>query len=136
EDLHASEERMRGILSTIDDVVWSVSLPDAKVLFLNHAAERLFGRPVDDFVNDPRLWVEAIHPDDRGRALAAQEAALRSGTADYRHRIVRPDGTIRHAQMRCWVAFGAGGQPARLEGLLTDITERVESEERKGELER
>ncbi|MEA3204371.1 MAG: hypothetical protein QOI63_2053 [Thermoplasmata archaeon] len=124
ETLRRSERQMRGILSTIDDIVWSVSLPDSKVLYLNPAAERLLGRPVAAFMADPLLWMESIHPDDRVRALATQEGALRWGTAEYEYRVLRPDGTTRQALMRCWVAYGDDGQPARMEGIIADVTEK------------
>jgi PAS domain S-box-containing protein len=124
ETLRRSEEAMRGILSTIDDIVWSVSLPEAKVLYLNPAAEKLLGRPVAAFIADPSLWMESIHPGDRVRALAAQEAALRWGTAEYEYRVQRPDGSVRQALMRCWVAYGADKEPARIEGIITDVTEK------------
>ncbi|MEA3142859.1 MAG: hypothetical protein QOG31_183 [Thermoplasmata archaeon] len=122
--LKTSEEQMRGILSTIDDVVWSVALPTSKVLYLNPAAEKLLGRPVREFIENPLLWMESIHPDDRVRALAAQEAALRWGTAEYEYRVLRPDGSLRHALMRCWVAYGEDRQPARIEGIISDVTEK------------
>jgi PAS domain S-box-containing protein len=126
--LRSSEEQMRGILSTIDDVVWSVSLPDSKVLYLNPAAEKFLGRPVAAFKQNPLLWMESVHPEDRVRALAAQEAALRWGTAEYEYRVARPDGSVRQALMRCWVAYGGDGQPARIEGILTDVTEKRAAE--------
>jgi sigma-B regulation protein RsbU (phosphoserine phosphatase) len=135
ESLRRSEAQMRGILSTIDDIVWSVSLPDSRVLYLNPAAERLLGRPVADFLANPLLWMESIHPDDRARALAAQEAALRWGTAEYEYRVVRPDGSVRQALMRCWVAYGDDGQPVRIEGIVSDVTEKRQAEAERVELD-
>jgi PAS domain-containing protein len=68
--------------------------------------------------------MESIHPDDRARALAAQEGALRWGTAEYEYRVVRPDGSVHPVLMRCWVAYGDDGQPVRMEGILADVTEK------------
>jgi sigma-B regulation protein RsbU (phosphoserine phosphatase) len=135
EALRRSEAQMRGILSTIDDIVWSVSLPDLKVLYLNPAAERLLGRPVVEFLQNPKLWMECVHPDDRQRAFAAQEAALKWGTAEYEYRVIRLDGSVRNALMRCWVAYDEAGNATRLEGIIADVTEKRQAEEKRLELE-
>ncbi|MHB8633504.1 MAG: sensor histidine kinase [Thermoplasmatota archaeon] len=127
--LRRGEAQMRGILSTIDDVVWSVALPSLNVLYLNSAVERLLGHPVAAFLENPKLWMECVHPDDRARAFAAQESALRWGTAEYEYRAIRLDGSTRWALMRCWVGYGGDGTPARLEGLITDVTDKRAAEQ-------
>lgn len=134
--LRRNEEQMRGILSTIDDVVSSVSLPDWTLRYLNPAAEKLYGRPVAAFFERPQLWLECVHPEDRAKATAAQEAALQWGTSDNEYRIVRPGGTVRFVSARLWVAYGPDGKPSRIEGIVTDSTERKEAEGRKLALEK
>lgn len=135
EALAASEQQMRGILSTVEDVVWSMSLHTGKLLYLNPAAEKLTGRPVQQFLDDPLLWLQTVHPDDQSMMLKAQEEAVRWGTNETEYRMVRMDGTIRNVAVRAWTAYDAHGKPAKLEGILTDVTgkrdaerERIQSE--------
>jgi PAS domain S-box-containing protein len=128
EALRASEEQMRGILGTIQDVVWSLSLKDWKILYMSPAGAAMFGRPVSDFYENGQLWLDSVHPEDRGRMAASQQEMIRWGTGDVTFRILRADGTIRHVHTRAWCAY-VDGKPYRLEGINTDITERLQAEE-------
>jgi two-component system, cell cycle sensor histidine kinase and response regulator CckA len=77
-------------------------------------------------------WADVIHPDDLGPTLARQERALaerKPFQAEYR--VVRPDRSVH------WIAaVGRGveeptsGRPVRMRGILLDITERKEAEQR------
>jgi len=132
--LRRSEERTRSILSTVEDLVFSLSLPDLRVQYVNPAAEKVFKRPVADFVADPTLWLECVHPEDRARMTHDQQEAIRWGTAESDFRIVWPDGTVRQVRSRVWAAYGDDGHPVRLEGIVSDITERLAAEEQQREL--
>jgi len=71
------------------------------------------------------------HPDDRARVRAWMDA-VRAGQGEPRieHRIVRPDGTVRHVQHQIKVVRGdEGGRPRRLVGVVQDITARVQAVE-------
>ncbi len=70
-----------------------------------------------------------VHPEDMTRVVRALEAALRGESAfDLDHRIVRPDGALRHLHSQAEITWDAKGQPARLSGTLQDITERKRAE--------
>jgi PAS domain S-box-containing protein len=47
---------------------------------------------------------------------------------DMEHRIVRPDGTVRWVRERGETTLDANGQPVRLSGTVSDITETKEAE--------
>ena len=67
-----------------------------------------------------------VHPDDRQRMHLATRAALDAGApAEIEHRIVRPDGEIRHVHQRGVVERDAHGQAVRMFGTLQDVTERL-----------
>ncbi|MHB1260100.1 MAG: PAS domain-containing sensor histidine kinase [Thermoplasmatota archaeon] len=133
--LRISEEQMRGILSTVEDMVFSMSLPDYKLRYMNPAGAKLFGRPVEDFMADPTLWLESIHPEDRQAVIDDQLSAIKWGTRENRFRMVTAKGSIRHVTSRVWVAYDAEGKPSRLEGIVSDVTERLQAEQEKGQLE-
>jgi len=69
------------------------------------------------------------HPEDweRVRAWMGEVAAGRATSID--HRIVRPDGTVRHVQQRAEVVCDEAGRERRQAGVVLDITERVGAEE-------
>ena len=71
------------------------------VAFLSDEASRIFGVEPLDMPQWHGRWLGLIHPDDRAKAAAASEAALRGGPRyDVEYRVVRPDGALRmvHSQ--------------------------------------
>ena len=83
-------------------------------------------------------WLELVFPEDRTAAEAAVQSSLKSGVLSGEWRILRPsDGHIHWLHARGKVLYDRNGQPERLIGINTDITEqkraaaaRHESEER------
>jgi signal transduction histidine kinase len=83
------------------------------------------------------MFADAVHPDD-GPALqqALQRTLDRGEPFDVTVRVRTPQGE-RHTRQRGRVsARGGDGRPLRLVGTIEDVTERVEAERRKVELER
>lgn len=70
-------------------------------------------------------FLESVHPDDRDRFLQARTTAL-LGMAPFSidHRIVRPDGTVRHVHQEA-TAEVQDGEVVRLLGTMQDITDRM-----------
>ena len=130
EQLHRTEEKLSGVLDSIDNVVWSVSLGNNELLHLNSAAERLYGRPVDEFFTDLALWRSIVHPDDWERVHAHFSALKASKTLTIGYRIVRPDGSERWLEDRSRVINSADGTPVRIDGVTSDISERRRDAER------
>ncbi len=73
-------------------------------------------------------FLALVHPDDRldlAGALARVREPEASGHFDERARIVRPDGTVRWLSARGDIVSGeSGSSPARLVGVVLDVTER------------
>jgi two-component system cell cycle sensor histidine kinase/response regulator CckA len=93
-------------------------------------ARALFGLASDETVTAAR-WLEAIHPDDRPRALERWETVL-SERARYsaEYRVVWPDGSVHWlmAVGRC-VTDPATGSSPQFSGVVLDLTERRRTEE-------
>ncbi len=91
----------------------------------------IFGLPADAPDDRPlAATVEYFHPDDRANVHAAISRALDphvGGRFEAKHRIVRPDGTVRHVAGRAVVEFakGFGNRYAvRTVGTIEDVTDR------------
>lgn len=122
------QERLNSILSSLDDVVWSVTPDTRQLLFLNSAAERVYGRSMSEFLDAPQFWLEAIHPDDRERVDMEYARLIDTGTHDIEYRIARADGELRWLRERSRLIYDEIGQPARIDSLATDITARKHNE--------
>ncbi len=128
EALRTSEQKLNSILNNITDVVWSLSWPDLKVHYISPSAEKVYGRSVQEFIDNPSLWAVIVHPEDRYLSQKALEDLQICGSAVRECRIVRPDGSIAWIHDRSKFIFDEHGTPVRAEGITSDITERKMAE--------
>lgn len=129
EALRISENRLNSILSSLQDVVWSLSVTTLEPLYLNPAAETIYGRPANDFFENGELWLRIVYPEDLPKLLAQRELLLAKGGEEFEYRIVRPDGEVRWLYRRSQVIYDSDHQATRIDSIETDITERKRMEE-------
>lgn len=107
---------------------WNIATGEAK-WFGHH--ERMFGFEPGEFNGTLEGFYSRIHPDDRkGIEEALDRAITRHIEYRHRYRVVWPDGTIRWIEGFGSTAYGEGGEPQRMGGVVMDVTERVEKERR------
>jgi two-component system, cell cycle sensor histidine kinase and response regulator CckA len=75
--LRDSEERFRQIAETIDEVFWTTDPTTSNMLYISPAYERVWGRSRQSLYQNPRSFLDSIHPDDGARVLAALEGHRR-----------------------------------------------------------
>ncbi|MES1025992.1 EAL domain-containing protein [Gloeocapsa sp. BRSZ] len=126
--LQESEERLESILNSLEEVVWSVCPKTRKLFYLNPAAQKVYGRPVAEFFENPNLWLEVVHPEDRRKVERSHQMLLQQGGAELEYRILQPDGTLRWVSTRSRVIY-ENGVAVRLDGIVYDITRRKQAEE-------
>jgi PAS domain S-box-containing protein len=117
------------LLGAVDDVVWATSADGETVLYMNDASERIYGRPSSEFLGDPDLWLDVVHPEDRERVAAAWERLLEEGSIEIDYRILRPDGEARWIRDRKYVAYDETGDPIRIGSITSDVTDRKATQE-------
>ena len=122
--LRESEERLQSLLGAMEDVIWSASLDWGTLYYVSPSVMEIYGRPSDAFLARPLLWLEVIHPDDRAIAEEARQALSTMGEFDVEYRIVRLDGDLRWLHDRGRVIKDEAGEPLRIDGIASDITER------------
>ncbi|PIG91004.1 EAL domain-containing protein [Gloeocapsopsis sp. IPPAS B-1203] len=127
--LQVSEERLESILNSLEDVVWSFAPETGKLIYLNPAVQKVYGRPPAEFLDCPELYQEVIHPDDRARYQKSRQMLIEHGSVEIEYRILRPDGEVRWLSDRTYVIYDQEGNPARIDGIIYDITQRKRAEE-------
>jgi diguanylate cyclase (GGDEF)-like protein/PAS domain S-box-containing protein len=127
--LRKSEQRLDGILRSLEDVVWSISAVTGEMLFLNPATETVYGRSVADFFANPQLWIEMVYPEDRKHVRAIAQSLLELNHKALEYRIVRPDGEVRWISNRTHVIYDDQGNAVRIDGIATDITDQKRMED-------
>ena len=92
-----SEKRFRQLAENINEVFW-VGSPDwNEIFYISPAYERIWGQNSKDLYSNPRLWIEAVHPDDRDQVLEDIPKDIESigEYVDFReYRVQKPDGKI------------------------------------------
>ncbi|NUP12368.1 MAG: PAS domain-containing protein [Polyangiaceae bacterium] len=127
----ASEERFRQFADALPEVIWITDLAPERVVYCSPSFERIWGRSVADLYDEPRLWTDSIHPDDRERVNELFSRWV-SGDADryedIEFRIMRPDGEIRWIREIGVASRTRQGVPYRVGGIAADVTERRATE--------
>ena len=123
--LRQSEEKLEDILNSLEEVVWSADAATSDLLFLNSAAQKVYGRPINELLNNPDLRFESIHPQDRDRVkLSLANSSSRINDNDIEYRILQPNGEVRWVWERSRVIYDETGTADRRDGIISDVTER------------
>ncbi len=133
EALRQSEERYRRITNAITDYIFTVYFENGSVVKTIHsdASVGVTGYTSEEFAADAYLWINMVHPEDQ-EAVRNQIARCISGEEiePLEHRIVHKDGAV------CWLRstlvrhYAPSGVLLSYDGLLQDITERREMQEK------
>ncbi|MDP2828910.1 MAG: PAS domain S-box protein [Sulfuricellaceae bacterium] len=100
---------------------WDYDLVSGQIVWSDEVY-RIFGLEPGGISPDIQSYYHWTHPDDRARLRNGEEKTIREGRGEILHRIVRPDGSIRHVHLIGEVVADAAGQPLRMTGTVHDIT--------------
>ena len=125
----AAKQRFWDLVNSVEGIVWEADVPSFQFSFVSKQAERILGYPVDRWLSEPTFWADHLHPDDRDRAVRFCETSVgEKRDHDFEYRMVAADG--RAVWVRDLVTVVVqDDRPARLRGVMVDITERKRAEE-------
>ena len=122
--LRKSKERTNYALGAARTGVWQVDLATGRATWSETMAP-LFGVTFDASPTDSEGALGLIHADDRQMVEKAMAEASRGGAdVEVEFRVVWPDGVTHWLAARGRLLRDAGGRPARLLGIGTDISEQ------------
>ncbi len=134
--LRESEERLQRSQSIAHVGTWDWRLSDNRVVWSNELCRILGVSDCDgNFCCQNNAshqgYLQAVHPDDQLHINSAINTAIasRDKHLDLEHRIIRPDGEVRHVQVRGEVFRDEDGRATRLIAVVYDITDRKLSEQ-------
>jgi PAS domain S-box-containing protein len=130
--MEVSGERLRRTQEMACLGSWEVSLPDFSLAWSDEVY-RIFGCEPGEFALTYAKFLEFVHPDDRRAVDEAYSGSVRDGKNSYEitHRVMRKGtGEIRWVHERCEHVRNASGEIVRSTGMVQDITERHQAEER------
>ncbi|MGH7222620.1 MAG: PAS domain S-box protein, partial [Gemmataceae bacterium] len=132
------EADLRRVMASVSDCLWSGECSgtrgaDATPLaivyrYFSPVIENLTGRPPQAFLGGPHQWRSIVHPEDLPDWQRALDR-LRSGQdSQAEYRILTPDGQTRWLRESVRVTRQADDKSWRLDGVLSDISERKEAD--------
>jgi PAS domain S-box-containing protein len=121
EQLQHNEERTTFALEAARMGVWEWDLTADRIV----GTDAAFGVGLNGDARTSREFLDLVHPDDRASVQAAADLVIRE-----RHdlivefRVIGPEGKIQWVDARARVVNHGDGQPARMIGISTDISDR------------
>jgi signal transduction histidine kinase len=128
--LRRSEERQALILRSLPFLLYLEPLdasPRAPQ-FVSGDFAGITGFGFERVQEDPALWMERLHPEDRDRVLAARADVAQTGAMSLEYRWQCADGSYKHFLEQAVVLPGEKGAPTEIAGTLLDVSERRQLE--------
>jgi PAS domain S-box-containing protein len=127
--LRESEERMSLAADAAGLIVWTWDIPRDEVS-LSDKDRAFFGFSQSEKLNSERVR-SVVHLEDRQFVRQLVEDSLHTREEiEAEYRVVLPDGKVRWVARRGRVEFDGNGEPTCERGVLMDITERKQAEEK------
>jgi diguanylate cyclase (GGDEF)-like protein/PAS domain S-box-containing protein len=87
---------------------------------------RIFEIDSAQFAASYEAFLALVHPEDRERVREAYDQSVKFHLPyEITHRLLMPDGRIKHVQERCETLYAANGAPQLSRGTIQDITTTV-----------
>jgi diguanylate cyclase (GGDEF)-like protein/PAS domain S-box-containing protein len=128
--LRESEERLRLALDAAEMGSWELDTSTHRLLRVGRA-DRIFGFTPEVFSGTSEAFLDQVHEDDRALVSGAFNRLLEENAlCQVEFRSVRPGGSVRwlKVQGKMFPARASGAK--RIVGVVQDVTERREAEER------
>lgn len=134
-EIDKERQRLRQLLANVPGVVWEAmgkpGTKNQKISFVSDYAETLLGYGIDEWLSTPSFWLKIVHPEDRDRvaeeALEIYESGQR-GNSEFRW--LKINGAAIWVESRLSVVLDEDNNPIGIQGIVVDISERKQNEER------
>lgn len=129
--LQEAEHRYRTLVEQVPAVIYTgedLGKPSS-TRYVSPQIENLLGYPPEDFMKNPELWIEALHPEDRDRVLTEAARAAETGeTFNAEYRMLCRDGREIWIQDEAVLVRDAAGEPRFWQGVKMDVAGQKKTE--------
>jgi len=123
-ELIESEQQLRNAQSLSHIGNWYIDLLMGDIVCSDETC-CVFGFEFGSIRPDIDMFIKAIHPDDMAYVMECEDKLRSTGHVDIAHRIIQPDGTIRHVRELCEAKINSLGDLVGITGTVQDITDEM-----------
>jgi PAS domain S-box-containing protein len=125
-----SREKFLSLVNTVNGIIWEADIEPFRSTFISKQAEEILGYSVEEWVNEPFFWESHIHPEDKHRILDTYiKYTSKNIFYDFEYRMIASDGRIVWFSDKVTAIF-KDGKPKYLRGIMVDITNQKNAEEK------
>jgi PAS domain S-box-containing protein len=131
EDVRASEKRYRALVERVPAVVYEMDPDDERrTLYVSPHVEQVLGYSRAEWLDQPDIWIELLHADDREVVLAHHDRHSETGEPwDLEYRLIASDGRVVWVHDRAILMKGRDRGAAAWHGVMIDITAEHDTKE-------
>ncbi|HXS35243.1 MAG TPA: PAS domain S-box protein [Flavipsychrobacter sp.] len=120
------KEQIDNILSSVNEVIWSMNADDQTILYINDASIKVYGFSPDELIGTNSVLNSQIHPDDKGILDREIEKLFTQGNVRFEIRAYTKSGEIRYLVSEAVLTRNSDGEPDVINGVTMDVTsERI-----------
>ncbi len=126
--MEEAEAKYRTLVEQIPAIVY-VDVEGGGTTYVSPQIERILGVSPEEYCTSQQVWLDLIHPEDRGRVEADYEAFLDGSGGDLPdYRMLTRDGRVVWIRDRAVTIRAEDGHVLLEHGVMFDITELKEAE--------
>ena len=127
--VEATEQKLSQIAERTDDILFMFDESWNELLFINSAYEDIWGGSISELRENPRSFLDYVHPDDRDIAEQSIERLQRGKSDTVEYRVITDDGDQRWVRGETKPILDDAGELFRITGFVRDITDQKEHEQ-------
>jgi diguanylate cyclase (GGDEF)-like protein/PAS domain S-box-containing protein len=131
-ELHETKTKYGALVEQIPAIVYvDVADDNMSTTYVSPQIEEILGYSQQEYIEDPQLWENILHPDDREEAMATYLRGRESGGPFvFEYRLLARNGRTVWFRDSAIVLTDAHGRAEHIQGVMLDITDGKLAEER------
>lgn len=130
-------EQLEELVQRLSGAVYRADPETLETTYISQAIEDIHDFTPTEWIENPELWAEKLHPDDRDEVFEKfEQLAGENEPGELEYRIETRDGEFRLVLDNFNWHYDEDGDPSALIGILVDITDRKEKTQELAETRR
>ncbi|PBQ34521.1 hypothetical protein CNR22_22975 [Sphingobacteriaceae bacterium] len=122
-ELKYAKEKLDSIFDEIEDVIWSVSMPSMKLLFITPSISKLFGISAEEFMANKAIWEKVVFGEDEIVVEKIREKLFNDeGAYEEEYKIVDAKGSSKWIRSKGKLIRDEQDKIIRIDGYISDIS--------------